>query len=51
MEITGSVISSEGEGENGRKGTGNKKDKWYVQNTHKEVKNSIGNGDAKNLYV
>ena len=49
MEITGSVISSEGEGENGRKGTGNKKDKWYVQNTHKEVKNSIGNGEAKEL--
>ena len=49
MEITGSVISSEGEGENGRKGTGNKKRKWQAQNRQEEVKNGVGNGEAKEL--
>ena len=29
------------------KGTGNKKHKWQVQNRQEEVKNSIGNGEAK----
>ena len=33
--------------ENGGKSTGNKKHKWQVQNRQGEVKNSIGNGEAK----
>ena len=36
-------------GENGGKGTGNRKHNWYVQNRQGEVKNSIGNGEAKEL--
>ena len=36
-------------GGNGGKGTGNKKHKWKVQNRQREVKNSIGNGEAKEL--
>ena len=36
-------------GENGEKGTGNKKHNWQVQNRHGDVKNSIGNGEAKEL--
>ena len=36
-------------GENGGKGTGNKKHKWQVQNRQEEVKNSIGNVEAKEL--
>ena len=42
---------SEGMGrrENGRKGTGNEKHKCYVQNRQEDVKNSIGNGEAKAL--
>ena len=28
-----------------------KKHKWQVQNRQGEVKNSIGNGEAKNLHV
>ena len=38
----------QGGGERG-KGTGNKKYKWQVQNRQGEVKNSIGNGEAKEL--
>ena len=38
-----------GRGENGGKVTGNKKDKWWVQNRQGEVKNSMGNGEAKEL--
>ena len=38
-----------GEGVNRGKGTGNKKHKWQVQNRQGEVKNSIGNGEAKEL--
>ena len=34
-----------GRGKNGRKGTGNKKHKWWVQNRQGEVKNSMGNGE------
>ena len=49
MEITWRVISGEGEGENGGKDTGNKKHKWQVQNRQGEVKNSIGNGEVKEL--
>ena len=36
-----------GRGDNGGKGTGNKKHKWQVQNRQGEVENSIGNGEAK----
>ena len=36
-------------GENGEKGTGNKKHNWEAQNRQREVKNSIGNGEAKEL--
>ena len=35
--------------ENGGKGTGTKKQKWQVQNKQGEVKNSMGNGEAKEL--
>ena len=38
-----------GRGENGGKGTGNKKHNWKVQNRQEEVKNSMGNGKAKEL--
>ena len=38
-----------GKGEDGGKGTGNKKHKWYIQNRQGEVKNSMGNGEAKEL--
>ena len=38
-----------GGGDNGGKDTGNKKHKWQVQNRQREVKNSIGNGEAKEL--
>ena len=34
--------------ENGGKGAGNKR-KWQVQNRQGEVKNSMGNGEAKEL--
>ena len=33
----------------GGKGTGNKKHKWQEQNREGEVKNSLGNGEAKEL--
>ena len=36
-------------GKNGGNGTGNKKYKWQVENRQGEVKNSIGNGEAKDL--
>ena len=35
--------------ENGGKGTGSKKHKWYVQNRQEEVKNSIETVEAKEL--
>ena len=38
-----------GRGENGEKGTGNKKHKMSAQNRQGEFKNSIGNGEAKEL--
>ena len=47
MEIIWRVISGEREGENGRKGTGNKKHKWQVENRQGEVKKNIANGEAK----
>ena len=34
-------------GENGEKGTGNKKHNWEAQNRQREVKNSIGNREVK----
>ena len=38
-----------GKGENGGKGTGNKKHKLSVQNRKGEVKNNIGKGEPKEL--
>ena len=38
-----------GREENGGKDTGNKKHKWQVQNRQGEVKNSIGNGEPKEV--
>ena len=49
MEITWKVISGEGEGENGGKGTGNKKHKWQVQNGQGVAKTSMGHGEVKLL--
>ena len=39
----------QGVGGNGGKGTGNKQGKWQVQTRQEEVKNSIGNGETKEL--
>ena len=36
-------------GEDGGTGSGNKKCNWSVQNRQGEVKNSIGNGEAKEV--
>ena len=36
-------------GGNGGKVTGNKKHNWWVQNRQGDVKNSIGNEEAKEL--
>ena len=33
----------------GGKGTGKKKHKWQVENRQGEIKNSIGNGETKEL--
>ena len=49
MEITWRVTSREGWGEIGVKGPGNTKHNWYVQNIPGEVKNSMGNGEDKDL--
>ena len=49
MEITWRVISGEEEGEDRGEGTRNKKHNWQVSNRQGEVKNSIGNGEAKEL--
>ena len=49
MEITSGVMSGEGEEEEWGEDTGHKKHKWWVQNRQREVKNSIGNGEAKEL--
>ena len=38
-------------GRGGIKGTENKKHKWQVQNRQGEVKNSMGNGKAKELIL
>ena len=47
MEITWRAIS--GEGENGGKGTGNKKHKWQIENRLEEDKKSTGNGEVKEV--
>ena len=49
MEITWNVISREREREKGGKGTGNKKHNCQVQNRQGEIKNSIGNGEDREL--
>ena len=49
MEITQRAISGEGQEEEWVKGTGNKKHKWQVQNRQGEVKDSMENGEAKEL--
>ena len=36
-------------GENGGKGTRNMKHNWQVQNRQGEVRNSVGNGEGKEL--
>ena len=38
-----------GRSENEGKGTGNKKHKWQVRNRQGDVKNNMGNGEAKEL--
>ena len=45
----GQLSTGEWEGERGGKGTENKYHKWQVENRWREVKNSIGNGEAKEL--
>ena len=45
----GGLSAGRGKGENGGKGTGNKKHKMSAQNRQGEFKNSIGNGEAKEL--
>ena len=49
MEITWNKAAGRGRGENGGKCTRNKKHEWLVQNRQDEVKNSIGNGEAKEV--
>ena len=49
MEITWKVICGDREEGDSGKGTGNKKQKWQVQNRQGEGKNSIGNVEAKEL--
>ena len=49
MDITWRDFSGEGEGRNGGEGTGKKKQNWQIQNRQGKVKNSIGNGEAKEL--
>ena len=43
------VIRWWGEGENGGKGTGIKKQNWQVQNQQGDIKSSKRNGEAKEL--
>ena len=51
MKITWRVISWQGEGEEWGKGAEIKKLHWWVQNRQGNVKNSIGNEEAKELYA
>ena len=45
----GGISAGRGWGENGGKGTGNQKCNWQAQNRQGEVKDSVGNGEAKEL--
>ena len=45
----GGLSAGRWSGENRGKGTGNKTHKWQVQNRQGEIKNSTGNGEAKEL--
>ena len=45
----GGLSAGRGKRKNGRKGTGNKKHNWQVQNRQGKVKNSSGNGEVKEL--
>ena len=45
----GGLSAGRASGENGEKGIGNKKHSWQEQNRQGEVKNSIGNGESKEL--
>ena len=45
----GELPVQRGREENGEKDTGNKQHKWQLENRQGEVKNSIGNGEAKEL--
>ena len=45
----GGLSVGEWDGEREGKGTENKQHKWQVENRHGEVKNSIGNGETKEL--
>ena len=49
MEVTWRVITGVVVGREWKEGIGNKKHKWWIQNRQGEVKNSIGNGEAKEL--
>ena len=49
MEIIWRVISWEGKGREWGNGAGIKEHILQEQNRHREVKNSIGNGEAKEL--
>ena len=49
MRSHGGLSVEKRSGKNGGKGTGNKKHNWLVQNRQGEVKNSIGNVEAKEL--
>ena len=45
----GGLSVGRGKEKNGEKGAGIKKHNWQVQNRQGDVKNSIGNGEAKEL--
>ena len=49
MEITWKEIGGRSKEEYGEKCTGNKKHNWCIENRQGEVKNNIGNGEAKEL--
>ena len=45
----GELSVGRGRGENGGKGTGNKKHNWQAQNRQGDFKDSTGNGETKEL--
>ena len=47
MEVTWRVITGVVVGREWKEGIGNKKHKWWVQNRHGEVKNSIVPGETR----